>query len=257
MPDSERLLAALLMNAALPLTRTLLAERPRLARRYGGWNRAVQFQVVGDPDLACHLQFTDGQLAFVRGRHRSPTIDFRFRRPATFNALLTGRPALPAIRGVLRDPGTLLGVLPLLLGLTILLPGKRPRDPAGRALKVRLLLYFITVALSQLNRVGDPGMRRFTAEMPDRIFQWSVEPGGPAAYLRVCQGKTKAGKGLYLGRRPFVHMRFASVDAAFLVLAGQVDNVEAMRRGMLVVDGSPEYSKDISTIMKRIEALIA
>ncbi|HCC32669.1 MAG TPA: hypothetical protein DEQ28_02025 [Clostridiales bacterium] len=257
MPDRERILATLLMNAALPLTRTLLAERPGLARRYGGWNRVVQFQVVGDPDLACYLEFTAGQLAFVRGRHRAPTIDFRFRRPAAFSALLTGKPALPAIRGALRHPGTLLGVLPLLLGLTILLPGKRPRDPAGRELKVRLLLYFITVALSQLNQAADPGMRRFTAKMPDRIFQWSVEPDGPAAYLRVCQGKTRAGKGLYPGRRPFVHMRFESVDDAFLVLTGQVDNVEAMRRGMLVVDGSPEYSKDISAIMKRIEALIA
>jgi len=41
------------------------------------------------------------------------------------------------------------------------------------------------------------------------------------------------------------------------VLTGQIDNNEAMRDGLLVVDGSPEHAKDISTIMKNIESMIA
>jgi len=45
MPDQERLTAILLMRAALPLTKTLLEEKPELARKYAGWNRVIQFQV--------------------------------------------------------------------------------------------------------------------------------------------------------------------------------------------------------------------
>lgn len=257
MPDQEKLKAILLMRAALPLTKTLLEEKPELARKYAGWNRVIQFQVQDDPELACHLQFVDGKLEYVVGRHPGPQIDFVFKTPAAFNALMTGKFALPKIRGAVKNFGTLVGFLPLMLGLTLLLPTKLPEEPEKRALKVRMLLYFTSVALSLLNRHGHEGMREFTKNMPDRIFQWSVQSGEPAAYLRISKGRTKAGKGIYGRRRPFVHMIFSSMDAAYLVLTSQVDNNEAMRDGLLVVDGSPEHGKDISTIMKNIESMIA
>ncbi len=257
MAEDKRLLAKLLMNAALPLTRVLVEDDPKLAQKYASWNRTVQFQVKDDPELACHLTFSDGQLTFNQGRHEAPEIDFVFKTADDFVALMTGKIAVPKIKGALKNFGTLVGFLPLMLGLTLLLPNKLPKDAAGKALKVKLLLYFITVALSQLNRAGYEEMRRFTENMPDRIFQWSVQPNGPAAYLRICRGKTKAGKGIYTRRRAFVHMMFQSTESAFLVLTGQIDNVEAMKKGYLVIDGSPEYAKDISVIMKNIEAMIS
>lgn len=257
MPDEDKLTAILLMRAALPLTKTLLEEKPELARKYAGWNRVIQFQVENDPELACHLQFVDGRLDYIVGRHPAPQIDFVFKKPAAFIALMTGKIALPRIKGALKNFGTLAAFLPLMLGLTLLLPGKLPQDPGKRALKVKLLLYFTSTALSLLNRHGHAGMREFTRDMPDRIFQWSVQSAHPAAYLRISKGRTKAGRGLYERRRPFVHMIFSSIDAAFIVLTGQIDNNAAMREGLLVVDGSPEHGKDISTIMKQIEAMIA
>lgn len=257
MPDKERIVATLLMKAALPLTKTLVEEKPALARKYKNWNRVVQFQVRDDNELACHLSFSDGKLDFVDGRHPSPHIDFIFKNPAAFTALMTGKPALPKIKGMVFNIGTLIGFLPLMLGLTLLMPNKIPKDPEGKALKVKLLLYFISVALSKLNKAGDEDMRKFTEKMPDRVFQWSVKPDGPAVYLRIKHGRTKAGKGNYARRRPFVHMIFSSVDSAFDVLTGQVDNVEAMKDGKLVVDGSPEHGKDISGIMKKIEGMIS
>lgn len=257
MIEQDRLTAILLMRAALPLTRTLLQERPGLARKYSGWNRVIQFQVQDEPELACHLQFTDGKLEYAAGRHPSPQIDFVFKKPSDFVALMSGKLALPRIRGAVKNLGTLLKFLPLMLGLTLLLPSKLPKEPEKQALKVRMLLYFTSVALSLLNRHGHEEMREFTSNMPDRIFQWSVQSGEPAVYLRISKGRTKAGKGIYGRRRPFCHMIFTSMNAAFLVLTGQVDNNEAMRDGLLVVDGSPEYGKDISTIMKNIEKMIA
>jgi hypothetical protein len=257
MPDQDKLTAILLMRAALPLTKTLLEENPKQAQKYAGWNRVIQFQVKDDPELACHLQFVDGKLEYIAGRHPGPQIDFVFKTPADFVALMSGKIALPKIKGAVKNFGTLAGFLPLMLGLTLLLPSKLPKDPGKRALKVKLLLYFTSTALSLLNRHGHAGMREFTRDMPDRIFQWSVQSADPAAYLRISKGRTKAGRGIYGRRRPFVHMIFSSIDAAFLVLTGQVDNNAAMRDGLLVVDGSPEHGKDISTIMKQIESMIA
>ncbi len=256
MPDQERIVATILMKSALPLTKILVEENSDLAWLYKRWNRVVQFQVKDDPELACHITFSNGKLDFVDGRHPSPNIDFIFKNPAAFIALLTGKPAIPKIKGVVRNVKTLIGFLPLMLGLTLLMPNKLPKDPKKRDLKVKLLLNFISVALSKLNKAGDEEMRKFTENMPDRVFQWSVK-NDTAVYLRIKRGRTKAGKGLYTRRRPFVHMKFSSIDSAFDVLTGQIDNVEAMKTGKLVVDGSPEHGKEISGIMKKIESMIS
>ena len=244
------------MKAALPLTKTLIEEKPKLAAKYKNWNRVVQFQVKDDAELACHLAFTNGKLDFVNGRHPSPEIDFIFKDPTSFVALLTGKLAIPKIKGAIKNLGTLIGFLPLMLGLTMLMPDKLPEDQEGRALKVKMLLYFISVALSQLNKAGDKEFQKFVKKSPDRVYQWSVE-GGASAYLRMKHGKTKAGKGLYTRRRPFVHMQFSSIDGAFLILTSQIDNVEAMKGGHLVIDGSPEHGKDISGFMLKIGDMIA
>ncbi len=58
-----------------------------------------------------------------------------------------------------------------------------------------------------------PGHAALDGRQPDRIYQFSVEPEGIAAYLRVRGGQTKAGRGVYQRRRPFVHMRFRAWTA--------------------------------------------
>ncbi len=67
MPNNDRLKATLLMKAALPLTKTLIEEKPKLAAKYKNWNRVVQFQVKDDAELACHLAFTNGKLDLSMG----------------------------------------------------------------------------------------------------------------------------------------------------------------------------------------------
>jgi hypothetical protein len=72
----------------------------------------------------------------------------------------------------------------------------------------------------------------------------------------VKAGKTKAGRGFYTRRKPFVHMRFASVKDALPVLSNSVDTVQAMAKGMVVNDGSPEYGGKIGDFMLKIAALV-
>ncbi len=253
--DRDLLAARILMRGALPLLKVLLEEDPDKAAKFKGVNAVVQFEVKGT-DLGTSLEWTDGQLEVKHEIHPNPTIAFRFKNPAQAVAFLTGKLALPSISG-LWHVGLLLKVVPLLLSLKLLMPDVVPTDPEKKTLKVKLLMYMVTTALSQLNKGGEPEMVKFCAKSPDRIYQWSVEPDGPHAYLRIKAGKTKSGRGLYTRKRPFVHMKFNGLDGAFAVMTSQVDTVEAVKEGHLDLDGSPEYAKEIGVFMKRIEGMIA
>jgi hypothetical protein len=113
-----------------------------------------------------------------------------------------------------------------------------------------MTIYMITTALSQYNKGGDPEMVRWTSKQPERIYQMSVDNEDIAAYLRVKAGKTKAGRGFYKKRRPFVHMRFNGIDGALPVILNEVKN-ESLR-----VEGSPEYGRDVGDFMMRIQNMI-
>jgi len=77
-----------------------------------------------------------------------------------------------------------------------------------------------------------------------------------AAYLRIKAGRSKAGRGVYKRRRPFVHMRFNGVEGAYPIVMNQVDMVAAVRQGLLSIDGSPEYAGNLGDFMVRIQNLI-
>jgi hypothetical protein len=253
--DRDVLAARILLRGALPLLKVLLEDNPAKAARFAGINAVVQFAVKGS-DLGAYLEWVDGKLEVKQEIHPNPTLGFWFGSPAKLVAFLTGKIALPGISGWYRL-GLLLKVVPLLLSLKLLMPNVIPTDPELKALKVKLLLYMVTTALSQLNKGGEPEMVKFCAKSPDRIYQWTVLPDGPAAYLRMRAGKSKAGRGTYTRRMPFVHMKFRGIDGAFAVLTSQVDTVQAVKEGFLELDGSPEYAKEIGIYMKRIEGLIS
>ena len=118
-----------------------------------------------------------------------------------------------------------------------------------------MTFYMITTALSQFNKGNDPDMVKWTASQPERIYQITVDDD-IAAYLRVKAGKTKAGRGKYTKRRPFVHMKFNGVDGAMPVVLNDVDMVTAVKNGFLTVEGPPEYGRDIGIFMMRIQELI-
>jgi hypothetical protein len=161
---------------------------------------------------------------------------------------------MPKIKGMWKI-GLLLKLFSLILSLKILMPNVRPKDPEKKRLKVKMSFYMITSALSQYNKGGDPEMVRWTRKQPERIYQISVDEG-IAAYLRVKAGKTKAGRGVYTKRRPFVHLNFNGVNGAFPVIMKDVGMIEAVKKGYLRIEGSPEYGGNLSDFMTRIQALV-
>ena len=258
----EFLRARLFLRAALPCVKVMLDDDPGMAKRFKNVNAVVQFVAKNQPRaVGAFLWFENGDVRVEQGfwdadgLGREPDITFTFGSLEKLCDFFAGKTVLPSIRGY-NHPALLAKVVQLLLSLKLMLPSANPTDPAKRRLKVKLTVYMITTALSQYNKGGDPDMQRWTAKQPDRIYQFSVEPEGIAAYLRVRGGQTKAGRGVYQRRRPFVHMRFNGVDGALAVMGKEVEFVEGVRKGMVRIDGSPEYAANLSDYMMRVQGLL-
>ncbi len=269
----ERLATHLFFKAALPVMKVVLEDDPVMARRFAGVSGVVQFY-ARDPEepAAAYLKFTNGALEIVVGEAEGPDLTFWFPRIETMNNMLRGRPVLPVILGLvkpsdLKSPMKLAGrsakraillgkVFSLLMSLKLMMPSARPTEPLKKWLKVKMAFYMVTTALSQYNKGGDPEMMAWTKKQPDRIYQITVDPGGIAAYVRVKGGHTKAGRGTYTRRRPFVHMRFNGVDGALAVLLKDVEFVEGVAKGCVRIEGSPEYAAQLNDFMQKIQSML-
>ncbi len=252
----EVLTTRIILRAMLPVLKVVVEDDPVMKKRFAGVNAKIQFQADHQSEtVGAFLVFTDGALSVEQGICDNPDITLSFGTLARMNAMFTGKMVIPGIRGF-GKPILLLKVFSLLMSLKILLPDARPADPARQRLKVKMAFYMITTALSQYNKGGDPEMVRWTSKQPERIYQITVEPEGIAAYLRIKAGKSKAGRGKYTRRYPFVHLKFNGVSGAFPVVMNDVDMVTAMKKGYLVVEGSPEYGRDFGDFMVRIQGLV-
>ena len=258
----EFLRTRLFLRAALPCVKVMLEDDPATKKRFNGVDAVVQFVAKNQPHaVGAYLWFEDGDVRVEQGfwdadgLGREPDITFTFASLEKLNDFFAGKTVLPGIKGITK-PALLAKVVQLLLGLKLMLPSAQPKDPQKRELKLKLTLYMITTALSQYNKGGDLEMERWTAKQPDRIYQFTVEPEGIAAYLRVRGGRTKAGRGVYERRRPFVAMRFHGVDGALAVMNKEVDFVDGVGKGYVRIDGSPEYAANLNDFMMRVQSLL-
>ena len=266
-PDRQSLRTRLFLRAALPVAKVLLEDDPAMKKRFESVHARVQFVARAEPEPGgAYLVFgepKDGATtaspaeAFrvEQGFCERPDITFTFGSTQKLNDFFAGKTVLPGIKG-LRRLGLLARVLRLLLALKLMLPNAQPKDAAKRRLKVKMTLYMITTALSQYNNGGDPEMKDWTSKQPERIYQMLVEPEGIAAYLRIRGGLTKAGRGVYAGRRPFVLMCFHGIDGALAIINNEVDFINAVAKGFVSVEGSPEYAANLNDFMMRAQGLL-
>lgn len=266
--DSELLTAKLFFRAAFPVMKVPLRDDPAIRKAWKTVQARVQFSadVVTSPDtgeadrLGVCLDFDHGELTVREELCENPDLTLHFPNLKAMNSLLRGGLALPKIKGALRHPGLLVKTLMLLMRLTLMLPRNRPKGELQQYLKVKMSIYMITTALSVYNKLQVPEMSSWTGGQPDRIYQFTVEPyneeTGIAAYLRVKNGKTKAGRGVYTRKRPFVHFHFSSVVGAMKVLLKEVAFVEGVEKGYVAIDGSPEYSSQLNDHMAVLQGLM-
>lgn len=256
--DRTRLTTRIILNAIIPVMKVVVADDPRMKGRFAHVNARIQFEAFDNEErYGTCLVFEDGKLDLFPGLDHSADITFSFPTLEKFNAFLCGRTVLPKIRGI-SNLRLLYKIIRLLLAMKLMMPGARPKDPIKKRLKVKMVIYMITTALSQYNKGGDPEMKAWTVKQPDRIYQMSVAGEDDiAAYVRIKAGKSKAGRGFYKRRRPFVHIRFSGVDQALPVLLNDVEFVQALSRNLVAVEGSPEYGAKLNDFMQRIQALVA
>ncbi len=248
----QELRARVFLRSALPLVKLVLQERPLYRHLLHGADGVVQF-AAGDSEQAAWVRLHSEGIEVEPGRHPQPSTTVTFKTVEDLNNFFAGGLALPSVRGRWGIP-TLARLLPFLLKLKILLPSAMPDDPEEKTLKVKMLLQMIASGLSQLIKGGDAVLTPYAEKSPDRVFQLTVD-GGPAVYLRMKAGKSKAGLGTYKRRRPYVHMVFSDIDGAFEVLTQRVGTVEAVRRGYVRMDGAMEGGKDIGIFMQRLDNL--
>lgn len=260
--NSEDLLTArVVLRAVLPLIRVMVTDDPKKREQFRDTTGVIQFSARNGADTLCaHIRFDKGEFTLVQEAAENPDVHFAFSSVAKMNDMFRGRPVLPSpgplVQSAFRNFGLLVKSFGLLLGLKLLMPDAAPKTPEQARLKVKMTLYMISTALSQLNKSGDPEMVKWTTKQPERIYQWSVNGTDIACHLRVKAGQTRAGRGPYERRQPFVHMKFAGIDEALAILGNKVDLVDAMGKGMVVNDGSPEYGSRVGDFMQRIGNLL-
>jgi len=254
--ERELLAARLFTHAVFPVMKVILNDDPKMKQKFSGVTANVQFRAK-DPagDIGAWLVLDKGDFRVEQGICDSPDITFSFSSVKKMNDMLAGKPVIPGISGFSKF-GLLVKVFSLLLSLKIMMPDARPKKMDKKALKVKLAFYMITTALSQYNKGGDPDMVKWTTKQPDRIYQITVDGTDIAAYLRVKAGKSKAGRGVYTRKRPFIHMKFHEIDGALAVLLRDVEFVEGVAKGFVTIEGAPEYAAQLNDFMQRIQAML-
>ena len=254
--ERELLTARLFFRAVFPIIKVILHDDPKMNNKFKDVNAMVQFTAKDDNGpVGAWLVFNKGEFGVEYGICENPDITFSFKSVKKLNDMLAGKPVIPSIKGITKF-SLLMKIMSLLLSLKILMPNARPKDYAKKQLKAKLSFYMITTALSQYNKGGDPDMIKWTTKQPDRIYQISVEGEDIAAYLRVKGGNSKAGRGFYQRKRPFLHMKFHGVDGALAVLLRDAEFVESVTKGFVTIEGPPEYAGQLNDFMQRIQALL-
>jgi hypothetical protein len=256
--DAERQLlrARVFLRSVLPLLKVVMEDEPAMARLFAGVSAKVQLETQDAQHGAC-LCFEDGVLSVEPQLRAAAEVQLRwvFRDLSALNSFFAGKPVLPRIIG-LRRPRLLWKTIRLLSSLRILHPQRKPARIEQRRLRVKLLLYLVTHALAQLARGGHAQMNELVQSSPERVYQWTVASANLGAYLRMQRGRIKAGRGTYPHRRPFVHFYFPDVDAALAVLTASGSQMTGLRDGQVQTFGSPEYTRKISLLMQKVDALL-
>ena len=261
--SDEQLTSRIVLRAVLPVIKVMVEEDAAIKKAFEGVSGRVQFQAqdTDGPVGAC-LVFDNGAFSVEQGIAENYDLLFAFASLKRMNDMFRGKPTAlpqpgPLLSGLVSKPGLLIKTFKILLGMKILMPTAKPKTREKMHLKVKMTLYMVSTALSQMNKSGDPEMSAWTAKQPERIYQWSVDGEDIACHIKIKAGKSKAGRGMYTRRQPFVHMHFSSIENALPVLANEVDSVTAISKGWVTNDGSPEYGGRIGDFMMRIAGLLS
>jgi hypothetical protein len=261
--DEDLARAHVLLGTVLPLLETLVRARPDVASRLARHPGTVQIETK-DGAACARLCIGDGDALRVEQGRAESDVRFVFADAAQLVAFFGGRPTLPRIEPAwgLAKARLLLEAIRLLVELRVLEP-PAPRARASmtrmeKGLRVRLVLELVTRAIARLHAEGWPPIVELAQRSPDRVYQWSVGGEAPiGVWLRMHDGRVRAGRGVYEHRKPFVDFSFADAEAAFDVLMATDGSIGAYREGRVATYGPPEYVRRMSVLMQDVDALLS
>jgi len=271
--QQDILTAKLFYIAAFPVLKVVIQEDEASRKSWENVEAVVQFRAKDEAgDLVCHLVFDHLDLKIIQGEHEKPDIELVFSNVAKMVKMFKGSPtALPDIGSLLKcvatKPGLTLNTLMALMKLKLMLPSAKLKNDAQKYLKVKLSLYMITTALSTANKLGWEGIKNWTIQ-PDRIYQFAVgdlQKPEVACYLRVKAatkpdgtrfGNSKAGRGMYERKTPFVLFHFSNIDGALNILLKKKEFVKGVEDGDVEVIGAPEYGVQLNDAMAVLQDML-
>lgn len=294
--SNDVLAAQLYFHSAFPVLRLPLEETAQ-AKKFAKKNMVVEFRAADDENpLACYLVFLTEEMAAKTEKGKRFKV-YQGEYPGyitladgtQYSPKLTKMyfSSIKSLLGVFKgsSPLEMLGIMPvifkniangnfwaflfLMLTLTKTMPTFTPGadQPDEQYLKVKMSLYLITSALSQATKLGWQPMVDWCAKQSDRIYQFKVgatfDKDGKeiypaiAAYFRVKAGHTKAGRGEYTRRRPFVLLDFPNPDSCLAVLTGKYEFVDAVNHKCVTIVGSGDsYAVQFNNLMSLCQGLL-
>ena len=276
--DKAIFASRIFLNAALPLVKVLVNDVPALKQAFAGKNGVIQVSaVIGADSGGCrgsagggavmsaalnglvgtHFIVKDGEITVGLGpSEQKPNVELRFKDIPRLNAFFRGNMgALPKFSGMFSP--LFIPLMKTLLKLSAMLMAKKPpASDADRELLVKLYFYLLANGVSQLNKAGEPGVHKWAAASPDRVYAFRVIGKDElAAYIRVKAGKTRASRGLYTRAMPFFCLAFRDVDAALGTLLQIDDLFEASCNGKIIMEGAPEFGSTLGDFMLTVAGL--
>ena len=248
------------LNAALPLVKVIANDVPSLKKKFEHAH-AVKQESCHDPEVeggkrGMHFVVNSGEWLVHTCLTKDPHIELEFKSVEALNDFFKGNISLggiPKIKGI-KHTGTLVSFVMVLLKMANLLGAtEAPKDEETKELLVKCYFYLLSSGISQLNKMGHPGIKDWTTKSPDRVYAFAVDNYPQvSAFIRIKAGKSRAGRGEYKRAMPFFTLRFNNLDSALGILMSTDDMLEATKAGRLIMDGGPEFGAQIGGFMLEI-----
>jgi hypothetical protein len=253
MTDNQKYASAIFFKAAIPLLKVVANDVPALGNKLNKKSFVLQLSALDEGEkLATHFIVENGVWTTKLSVHEKPDIELQFPNMPHFINFMAGKTMkLPKIKGALKNLGTFISVMRLLLKMASLLQAKdAPKKESDRLLLVKLYFYLLSGGISQLNKVGHPEVKEWASKSPDRVYAFAVNNlPEVSAWIRVKAGNSKAGRGEYERCMPFFRMRFDSVESALNILLQKADMLAYTASGKLIMDGAPEFGAQLGVFM--------
>ncbi|MBR5754143.1 MAG: hypothetical protein IKX83_06635 [Clostridia bacterium] len=259
MPSNEtRYTNKVFMAGALPLLKVIATDVPSLNKKFKGVNAIYQVSAMADGvKEAVHMYVEDGVWTKVVQApyegDKKIDAELAFSSMEKMNAFMKGdMTKLPAFK--IGNMKNFVLFMQVLLKMSSLLNMEEPStDNDTNVLLCKLYFYLLSSGISALNKMGEPKISEWVKASPDRCYQWSVvDYPETTAYLRVKEGKSKAGRGAYPRAKPFFTMKFDTPKSALLILLDIGDMFDMTANSQLIMEGGPEFGVQIGDMMMHV-----